>query len=84
MALLYGNKDFGKTICLAVQAAFDTDCDGATVGSILGMMLGQKGILPCWYECYNLNLSTTIVDYTKVTVQQLVDKTLQLLQSTEK
>jgi len=80
MALIYGNKDFGKSICLSVQAAFDTDCNGATVGSILGMMLGQKEIPPYWYECYNSRLSTTIIGYTEVTIQQLVDKTIQLLQ----
>lgn len=80
MALLYGNKEFGKSICLAVQAAFDTDCNGATVGSIIGMMLGQNQIPPYWYECYNSRLSTTIIGYTEVTLEQLVDKTLQLLQ----
>lgn len=81
MALLYGDKDFGKSICLAVQAAFDTDCNGATVGSIIGMILGINQIPPYWYECYNSRLSTTIIGYTEVTVQQLVDKTLQLLKN---
>lgn len=76
MALLYGKKDFGKSICLAVQAAFDTDCNGATVGSIVGMLVGAQKIPAYWYEIYNQRLSTSIMGYNMVTVPQLVEQTL--------
>lgn len=79
MALLYGDMDFGKSICLSVQAAFDTDCNGATVGSIMGMILGKNRIPPYWYEDFNLRLATTIIGYPQVKVDELVEKTLQLI-----
>ncbi|HJA93263.1 MAG TPA: ADP-ribosylglycohydrolase family protein [Candidatus Eisenbergiella merdipullorum] len=79
MALLYGGRDFSKTVCLAVQAAFDTDCNGATAGSIVGMILGQKGIPEEWYECYQETLATGIMGYPLVTVDDLVAKTMELI-----
>ena len=37
-ALLLGKGDFGKSVCTAVNFGQDTDCTGATVGAILGIM----------------------------------------------
>ncbi len=81
MALLYCEKDLGKAICLAVEAAFDTDCNGATIGSIVGIFLGKNKIDPYWYETFNSRLFTTIIGYTDVTIQELVDKTSALVQA---
>lgn len=80
MALLYGEKDFGKTICLAVQAAFDTDCNGATAGSVIGIMLGEKAIPEYWTECYHKTLLTSIDGYHQVTIDMLAEKTMKLME----
>ena len=37
-ALLYGEEDFEKSILLATNGGYDTDCTAATVGATLGMM----------------------------------------------
>ncbi|MBQ4573995.1 MAG: ADP-ribosylglycohydrolase family protein [Clostridia bacterium] len=81
MALLWGSGDFGKSICLAVQAAYDTDCNGATVGSIVGVLNGASGIDRCWIEPYNERLRTAIMDYSEVTVDELVEKTLAVIKA---
>jgi ADP-ribosylglycohydrolase len=43
-ALLHGEGDFSRTIGLAVTAGWDTDCNGATAGSVLGALFGTTGI----------------------------------------
>jgi ADP-ribosylglycohydrolase len=80
-ALIFGQNDFGKSICLAVQAAFDTDCNGATVGSILGIMLGAKSIPEYWSAAFNNKLSTSIIGYTEMTVCELAKKTIQIIKA---
>ena len=79
MALLGGEGDFGRSICLAVQSAFDTDCNGATVGSILGIMLGAGGIDPYWYAPFEKRLYTSIEGYNTVEVDALAKETLALV-----
>ncbi len=81
LALLYGEKDFGKSICLALQSAFDTDCNGEIVGLIIGIMLGGNNIPSYWYECYEQKLSTTIEGYNEVSINELVEKMFTLFKS---
>ena len=50
IGLLWGEGDFGKSICIAVNCGDDTDCTGATLGSILGIIGGTKAIPARWRE----------------------------------
>ena len=49
-ALWYGEGDFEKSILLAVNGGYDTDCTAATVGATLGFILCRAGIPPRWIE----------------------------------
>lgn len=46
---LYG-QDFGDRLCKAVNCGFDTDCTGATLGSVLGILGGRVGIPREWSD----------------------------------
>jgi ADP-ribosylglycohydrolase len=48
VGLLYGEGDLGKTVCRAVNCGDDTDCTGATAGSVLGIIGGRKAIPEKW------------------------------------
>ena len=50
MALLWGEYDFSKTMLIALNSGYDTDCTCATAGAILGAILGEKKIPRKWRE----------------------------------
>ncbi|HOZ20517.1 MAG TPA: ADP-ribosylglycohydrolase family protein [bacterium] len=47
-ALIHGAGDYEKSICAAVMGGWDADCNGATVGSLLGTMLGAHALPEKW------------------------------------
>ena len=79
--LLYGEGDFGKSICIAVNMAFDTDCNGATVGSILGMRGGIDCIDDCWKKPINNKIHTSIFGVGTVDIEKAVEKTMEHIES---
>ncbi len=76
-ALLYGEGDFGKSICIAVGMAFDTDCNGATVGSVLGMRNNIDGIDEYWKKPVNGKIHTSIFGTGTVNIEEAVDLTME-------
>jgi len=47
---LYGEGDFGKSLCIAVNCGEDTDCTAATLGAILGIIHGASNLPAKWVE----------------------------------
>jgi len=75
---LYGDNDFGKSICIAVNCGDDTDCTGATLGSILGIIYGTDIIPDKWRAPIGDGIKTVAVSGFDVpaTLQILTDKTI--------
>ena len=48
LGLLYGEGDFKKSMLYAINCGDDTDCTGATIGAIMGIIYGTKGIPQDW------------------------------------
>lgn len=75
---LYGDGDFGKSICTAVNCGDDTDCTGATLGSILGIIGGTKAIPVQWREPVGDKIKTIAVAGFPIPrdLDELTDRTL--------
>ncbi len=78
-ALLYGEGDYGRSVCMAVETGFDTDCNGATVGSVLGMLLGIDGIPADWKAPMRDTLHTTVFGVGTVRISDCAARTLKHL-----
>jgi len=71
IALLYGEGDLGKSISISVMAGWDTDCNGATVGSILGAMLGAKALPQAWVGQFNDTLHSAVFGFDQARISDL-------------
>ncbi|MGC1954732.1 MAG: ADP-ribosylglycohydrolase family protein, partial [Gammaproteobacteria bacterium] len=78
MALLYGEGDYEKAISRAVLACFDTDCNGATVGSVMGILVGAKALPDKWTGVMNDTLRTDLQGYQTASIRALSEDMFQL------
>jgi len=74
-SLLYGNGNFEKAVTTAVLFGLDTDCNGATVGSIMGAFVGEKGIDEHWKNPLNDTLYSGIIDFHPIAISKLAART---------
>ena len=62
-----------------IRKIIDTDCNGATVGTILGMLNGYQGIEAKWLDGLKPVLNTSIQRYTQISLDEIAERTLILV-----
>ncbi len=72
--LMLGNGDFDKTISETVAMGLDNDCTAATVGSIIGAIVGEKGISPHWTEPFHNKARCYLKGYPEFALDDLVNR----------
>lgn len=77
IALLYGDLDLEKTVGITVMAGFDTDCNAATAGSIVGMVVGAEKLPSKWTAPLNDQLRTNVEDGV-VNISDLAKRTMEV------
>jgi ADP-ribosylglycohydrolase len=87
IGLLYGDGDFGESVCTAVNCGEDTDCTGATLGALFGILHGLKGIPEKWIApigrkikaaCLNLGELGYYGNQLPADVDELTDRTIRI------
>jgi ADP-ribosylglycohydrolase len=82
MGLLYGAREddpaafYEKAITLAVHGGWDTDCNGATAGSVAGALIGAKGLPDKWTAPLNDRLESIVVGMTDNRISDLAERTV--------
>lgn len=75
LAAKLGANDFDKTISIIVAMGLDNDCNGASLGSILGAILKIDNIPSKWYKNFNDCLHTYIKGYEVLSLESFVKQT---------
>lgn len=81
---LYGEGDFGKSICIANNCGEDTDCTAATLGAIMGIIGEPERVPSEWLEPIGDEIKTLCINLgdqgLKIpkTVTELTDRILKL------
>lgn len=82
LGLLYGDTDFGRGIGIAVECGMDTDCNGATAGSVLGAMLGARALPSQWVEPLHDRVRSAVLGYASTAISDLAARTVALAPQT--
>ncbi|MGW5610970.1 ADP-ribosylglycohydrolase family protein [Streptomyces sp. NPDC003753] len=79
--LLYGDGDFTRTIALTVRGGLDTDSNGATAGSVAGVLAGAEAIPARWKDPLEDTVHSAVFGFDGVRISELAERTLRLAEA---
>src|SRR3990172_5734366 len=77
-ALISSKGDYENAICNVVMGGWDTDSNGATVGSIMGTMLGAKNLPSKWISPLNNKIRSSLKGLDNASLSELAKRTTKL------
>ncbi|SDQ54897.1 ADP-ribosylglycohydrolase family protein [Microbacterium sp. cf332] len=77
-ALQAHGRDFGSAVALAVAGGWDTDSVGATVGSVVGGLVGSDDIDPAWTAPLHDRIATSMPGGPHRSIRELAERTAAL------
>jgi len=78
MALMFAQRDYEKSIVVAVRGGWDTDCNGATAGSVCGMMLGADALPEKWVGVLNDRLLSAVAGFNECKISELAKRSYEI------
>jgi hypothetical protein len=78
LALLHGRLDYTRSITTAVMAGMDVDCNGGTVGSIVGAAIGYDRLDQRWIAPLHDTVKTVVAGFGEGTISGLAERTIAL------
>ena len=77
-ALLWGEGDYARTVGLAVQGGWDTDCNGATAGSAFGAMHGTDALAEHLVGPLEDRVRSAVFGFDGSRISDLAERTLRV------
>ncbi|WP_418961338.1 ADP-ribosylglycohydrolase family protein [Streptomyces tritici] len=78
-ALTHADGDFTRSVCAAVSGGWDTDSNGATAGSLAGLLAGRPDRIPeRWTAPLKNRLATSVPSFDGIGFDALADLTADL------
>jgi ADP-ribosylglycohydrolase len=74
-ALVFGEMDTLRTPAIAVMAGKDTDCNGASVGSIVGAISGRAAFDATLASQLHDTIRPNIIGFSEITMTELAQRT---------
>jgi ADP-ribosylglycohydrolase len=74
MALLWGDGDFERSITTVAMGGWDTDCNAATVGSIVGVLNGAARLPDKWSRPINDQLESWLWGHNSIRISDLAQR----------
>lgn len=72
--LMIGGTDVTKVISETVAMGLDNDCTAATVGSIVGAIVGKQGVPAHWYKNFNNKVHSYLIDRPEFKIDDLINR----------
>ncbi len=77
-SILYAKGDFETAIATSVLGGWDTDCNGATVGSIMGASLGASNLPASWIDPLNDTLHAELTEFHPIPISECATRTYEV------
>ncbi|TDD68229.1 ADP-ribosylglycohydrolase family protein [Jiangella aurantiaca] len=75
-AMVHGGGDYERSVTAVVSGGWDTDSNGATVGSIAGALTGAAALPPRWIAPMRNRVSTTLAGFDGIGFDTLAARTV--------
>jgi ADP-ribosylglycohydrolase len=69
-----GKKDFTRVIGETVAMGMDNDCTAATAGSIVGAVIGKKGIPAKWYKPFGDTIRSYLIKKKQFSIKDVLKR----------
>lgn len=82
-SIIFAKGDYELAIATSVLGGWDTDCNGATVGSIMGAMLGADKLPAKWITPLNDTLYSAINDFHPIAISECARRSYEVFRKLE-